>query len=113
MTAYEMRISDWSSDVCSSDLNDIAKKEAALETTEQNIEMVKIELEKVDVSCDNRWACCRRSSLVGHCQAVDERTYNRWNAELASLRDREKRPEERKVGKERVSTGRYEELASK
>src|SRR3546814_6713592 len=27
-TAYEMRISDWSSDVCSSDLNDAADAEA-------------------------------------------------------------------------------------
>src|SRR3546814_9629747 len=31
-TAYEMRISDWSSDVCSSDLNDVNAFEAAIRT---------------------------------------------------------------------------------
>src|SRR3546814_254230 len=29
-TAYEMRISDWSSDVCSSDLQNLARRDAAL-----------------------------------------------------------------------------------
>src|SRR3546814_6303430 len=32
-TAYEMRISDWSSDVCSSDLNPTAKPRRQIETT--------------------------------------------------------------------------------
>src|SRR3546814_3361178 len=33
-TAYEMRISDWSSDVCSSDLNDIERLQLVADTIE-------------------------------------------------------------------------------
>src|SRR3546814_5092060 len=43
-TAYEMRISDWSSDVCSSDLafNQLARKAPALagEYTKQNVKLL-------------------------------------------------------------------------
>src|SRR3546814_10307015 len=48
-TAYEMRISDWSSDVCSSDLaeklvNDVVYQESLVESVNSNIRTISIVL---------------------------------------------------------------------
>src|SRR3546814_6556721 len=74
-TAYEMRISDWSSDVCSSDLHD------ALETY---------------------GAGSGGSRNIGGSHEV----YARLEASLADWHGKEARSEERRVGKECVSTCR-------
>src|SRR3546814_7115418 len=73
-TAYEMRISDWSSDVCSSDL----------------------------------LRCCHGShpSWIESLHQTRGRFKVFWTEFLRSLRDRGLRSEERRVGKECVSTCR-------
>src|SRR3546814_18403817 len=77
-TAYEMRISDWSSDVCSSDLNG----------------------RRIDA---HRRAMCQQKAD----QAIERpvRTIGRHVVIAAEQRDA-KRSEERRVGKECVSTCR-------
>src|SRR3546814_4545539 len=78
-TAYEMRISDWSSDVCSSDL-------------------ITVLNEAIHVMADGR------RFLVIHGDDFDGIVqYAKW---LALLGDRAYRSEERRVGKECVSTCR-------
>src|SRR3546814_10184497 len=51
-TAYEMRISDWSSDVCSSDLVTLAGREAVRRdhriVDRENIERIAVRLEQAD-----------------------------------------------------------------
>src|SRR3546814_2092382 len=72
-TAYEMRISDWSSDVCSSDL------------------VIKTE---IDGATSNGWIdCYKRGSFI-------------LEAKQGSSADLAARPEERRGGKECVSTCR-------
>src|SRR3546814_2869626 len=68
-TAYEMRISDWSSDVCSSDL--------------------------VSLACHPSWSAIQRSPQAG----APALSNKRWGF-------RSSRSEERRVGKECVSTCR-------
>src|SRR3546814_9827141 len=74
-TAYEMRISDWSSDVCSSDLDEAAR--AAEQFREQRMPKFLRHFETVAGANDGAWV-------------IDDR----W------------RSEERRVGKECVSTCR-------
>src|SRR3546814_16752255 len=109
-TAYEMRISDWSSDVCSSDLR--------LQVVEVAVEDAKIEIQAViePLALDAglpRFDVLRLEHEVG---AIE-----RCGVEAAALvaacvgriqrdvLDPEilQRSEERRVGKEWVSTGRY------
>src|SRR3546814_5581507 len=90
-TAYEMRISDWSSDVCSSDL-------------------------AVPVACHvGRWGDCEKlvAETVEQLGGLDvlvnnagmSPTYESLDAVSEELYD--KRSEERRVGKECVSTCRF------
>src|SRR3546814_6633100 len=74
-TAYEMRISDWSSDVCSSDLADFPRGQR---------------------------------TVLRH-EGRDRRGPNfiRRIGDLLAMQDRERRSEERRVGKECVRTCRY------
>src|SRR3546814_19937459 len=115
--AYELRISDWSSDVCSSDLDDLARaideefgeipldrlraeqpRRLILERAEQRIGAVAIDL---DLGED------REGNVVGQrAETGDFRGIARFlPAELV-------RSEERRVGKECVSTCRYRGSAS-
>src|SRR3546814_6572985 len=82
-TAYEMRISDWSSDVCSSDL---------------------ILEDRMDRKFDRDAA--RIADAVAHpaCEIEVDAVARRQIA--ARLRDADDRSEERRVGKECVSTCR-------
>src|SRR3546814_12224674 len=75
-TAYEMRISDWSSDVCSSDLGDV--NESALAATRARLPWLAVNLATAFIS----------ASVIGLFEASIERS------------------EERRVGKECVSTCR-------
>src|SRR3546814_18844980 len=101
-TAYEMRISDWSSDVCSSDLSSRSAQAAQPHLA--------------------GWEGCaglRKSGLV-RCWRPDHRgrrhpSRPRWRSRprhsndplyLGHLRNSEGRSEERRVGKECVSTCR-------
>src|SRR3546814_3905565 len=79
-TAYEMRISDWSSDVCSSDLYSVSKRLSC-------VTFLGIYVNMADVSPRSK-------------------TPPKLSANPLFLRDEELRSEERRVGKECVSTCR-------
>src|SRR3546814_4574524 len=81
-TAYDMRISDWSSDVCSSDLStkpSSKRRRASFERT------------SLTLTCLSHWATPRNCGR-----------YSRRQASVTS-----RRSEERRVGKECISTCRY------
>src|SRR3546814_8674061 len=89
-TAYEMRISDWSSDVCSSDLDDVIA---------QNVAGIAFLFKKNKID-----------SFVGIGSFVDKNTIKITNSEGKSEQITGKniiRSEERRVGKECDSTCRY------
>src|SRR3546814_3076755 len=88
-TAYELRISDWSSDVCSSDLVDSAR--AVGDATVGMAEDVAGGLEALPV-------------LIGIDAAVERR--RQLAARKIGLNQKGQRSEERRVGKECVSTCR-------
>src|SRR3546814_2788986 len=106
-TAYEMRISDWSSDVCSSDLNSSFNK-IALDLRAQ----LRRQFEQLRIAERVRFVCLAASAhwhadhaaglvvliLLGPFvdQAIDHDAHLRWVARSA----------ERRVGKECVSTCR-------
>src|SRR3546814_3152488 len=85
-TAYEMRISDWSSDVCSSDL-------AIPDVTVEHVPA------EIDLPV---------SRMRGNAHGYTAFAMECFIDELAARRGLEPlRSEERRVGKECVSTGRY------
>src|SRR3546814_9291450 len=93
-TAYEMRISDWSSDVCSSDLFPLSVLAAGIP-----VKMYK----NPDCGCCDRWA----QYLEANGFTVLKINTN----DLASIKEKYRIPtnlrsEERRVGKECVSTCR-------
>src|SRR3546814_10271238 len=86
-TAYEMRISDWSSDVCSSDLWQMARASQCPALEEQYAARLHLS---------------RRTTVAGRgARLSGGRGRQAWQ-----LRDRRHRSEERRVGKECVSTCR-------
>src|SRR3546814_10683183 len=88
-TAYEMRISDWSSDVCSSDLQALHWQGGLYYMNIKRRDCVATE---ADLG----------QGYVGECYTTDPR------APTEALRDDStNRSEERRVGKECVSTCRY------
>src|SRR3546814_4569437 len=90
-TAYEMRISDWSSDVCSSDLYGEAARQAALQCVAAAEADGRVE--------DSRFWCAVARQLRGTTDGVPTTT-------AATLPHDATRSEERRVGKERDSTCR-------
>src|SRR3546814_3348937 len=88
-TAYEMRISDWSSDVCSSDLM----------ATDSVVSRRMID------HCAAMALCTDRPNAVGDKGSSAAKDCNRPKLRLVSP-CREARSEERRVGKECVSTCR-------
>src|SRR3546814_3561924 len=97
-TAYEMRISDWSSDVCSSDL--------------VNDEMVMVvhEDEGIDVRiAKNAKQSAMRENMSAAIEAEDITTFGGVDETVKpsqTEKSLEERSEERRVGKECVSTCR-------
>src|SRR3546814_9377027 len=83
-TAYEMRISDWSSDVCSSDLNPTVGSIS----TEKNKQPIVFDFFSFGLSNNND---------------INNAIYR---FELEETSDNSSRSEERRVGKECVSTCR-------
>src|SRR3546814_1530540 len=95
-TAYEMRISDWSSDVCSADLRSIlAVLEGCL--PEEHA------LNEYEVRMRQEYAIFYRGLIGLYDMNQDGESYVRW---LRSLLQDTNRSEERRVGKECVSTCR-------
>src|SRR3546814_3993825 len=89
-TAYEMRISDWSSDVCSSDLH-------------AGHVLGAIHPDRARLRGLHAGATCQRHA-AGHRQPSQQLPQNRSNS---SVHEAPLRSEERRVGKECVSTCRY------
>src|SRR3546814_21192926 len=103
-TAYEMRISDWSSDVCSSDLRKLTEWRAAAWRVER-------------IGQNSPQACrklliitpvVKKPTFIGPKQNAAELCMNTAisNEGEGALRFIRKRSEERRVGKECVSTCR-------
>src|SRR3546814_11575341 len=86
-TAYEMRISDWSSDVCSSDLGD---------------QRVGQQLQQPVVGVEHVQALPRHAAGAGHAVRQRGRAFARHRGHAG----RSARSEGRRVGKEGVSTRR-------
>src|SRR3546814_2248981 len=95
-TAYEMRISDWSSDVCSSDLYDLKPK---------GLVWLHSKWSSAVPGLHDRFEMDGLDDLVN--QTAEKKPQTPEDDEvrltMAALRDRS---EERSVGKECVSTGR-------
>src|SRR3546814_3723002 len=97
-TAYEMRISDWSSDVCSSDLATSPHPCCGFdnERAAHNLAGYLLDLGH------------REIAMVAGITAGNDRARNRIKGVAAALRARGlDRSEERRVGKEGVSTCRH------
>src|SRR3546814_20699497 len=90
-TAYEMRISDWSSDVCSSDLTRIAITRTGAQSGKERI----CRLHPVSTMVRQWRVTCPTSSVTSGCMRATV---------IAGYRIL--RSEERRVGKECVSTFR-------
>src|SRR3546814_1787511 len=93
-TAYEMRISDWSSDVCSSDLATLGAG--------SRVEWSRTVRLDDDVLCGENFLQLRSQGSLRDRQCV--RPAERQAGRLLNLKGR--RSEERRVGKECVSTCR-------
>src|SRR3546814_18538886 len=89
-TAYEMRISDWSSDVCSSDLEDV------------DVRLAELCPDGIDIYYDNTAGAI--SDAVMRHLALRARVIVCGTAAIQKWVDW--RSEERRVGKECVNTGR-------
>src|SRR3546814_10369981 len=96
-TAYEMRISDWSSDVCSSDLTVHAYRQVVPGAG------VRLQKRNVHVSVWRHLLCCGKlvRSLTLFCG--DPEFVHHFSACLNTHQRHPIRPEERRVGKECVS----------
>src|SRR3546814_4957409 len=98
-TAYELRISDWSSDVCSSDLMRILHQSTVLNRNEHCV-------------CDCFGLCALQPPFdieFAHERDVAARIYSgqeKGHRRIGIKRCRGKRSEKRRVGKECVSTCR-------
>src|SRR3546814_2139949 len=92
-TAYEMRISDWSSDVCSSDLYLMAKFQA-FRILDKNIVLSSF----TDTYHDRRRGCQAQRTGTGDNQYRNRSEQGMRESVLSS-----ERSEERRVGKECVS----------
>src|SRR3546814_13190077 len=107
-TAYEMRISDWSSDVCSSDLVDaVAARggDRAAIGRMADVPVAGAGRIDLDAAVEPGLAQARTQRALGHRRAADVAQADHQQA----LRLRHRSPprsEERRVGKECVSTCR-------
>src|SRR3546814_1642339 len=97
-TAYEMRISDWSSDVCSSDHQQRAARRPEQRAFAQRDEIVASERKANHVPA----MPCRGAAINGDTAAASTRA----NQTLEGDSRKQGRSEERRVGKECVSSCR-------
>src|SRR3546814_3023463 len=98
-TAYEMRISDWSSDVCSSDLPGVRLRVPELLNTNGLEHQRQVEDVRARQPLPDRSGAAR---LHGRRRSVQDAA----RAGQQAQRLEHRRSEERRVGKECVSTGR-------
>src|SRR3546814_4287610 len=92
-TAYELRISDWSSDVCSSDLDDLACEAIRLGRLLDSVVPDRPAIQGL-----------LALMLLYHARRAARVTPE---GDVVLLEDQDRRSEERRVGKECVSTCRF------
>src|SRR3546814_12997788 len=106
-TAYEMRISDWSSDVCSSDLQLLRSQRMPRDVIIAMDEVTDRVLDRMGNPGENA-AWERKGMVVGHVQSGKTANYTGLICKAADAGYRLivviARSEERRVGKECVST---------
>src|SRR3546814_11345022 len=108
-TAYEMRISDWSSDVCSSDLAvdqhrahaGIARRIEFLDHVGQEQHVARFAAERTGDA-----AVAAGLALVAD-RCIEECVEQRQQVAGVGVAEQQPRSEERRVGRECVSTCRY------
>src|SRR3546814_9582215 len=101
-TAYEMRISDWSSDVCSSDLAIERVKYAAYEIGANCIVGLSIDMDEISGKGKSMFMLTAIGTAVIIEKEVGEKVLPKSDEKLENVG----RSEERRVGQECVSTGR-------
>src|SRR3546814_11783396 len=104
-TAYEMRISDWSSDVCSSDLDQKLPLVISKPTPASAVEANRLGIAALQAG-DNEAAARHFGAAIAadpHSGALQRNLASAWRALGDEARARS---EERRVGKEGVSTCR-------
>src|SRR3546814_7536425 len=102
-TAYEMRISDWSSDVCSSDLHDHFGARRELQPhIECACGQLIAEAQQADDHVDHQFAVRGNADD----DAIERAAESVAAAQQRDLETARAIPEERRVGTEWVSTGR-------
>src|SRR3546814_19522862 len=101
-TAYDMRISDWSSDVCSSDL--LARRGTSFRTL---VDTLRQQLALTYIA-DPSLGLAEIAYLLGFSeQSAFQRAFKRWTGKApGAYRGIAGRSEERRVGKECVGTCR-------
>src|SRR3546814_2290175 len=100
-TAYEMRISDWSSDVCSSDLE---APETPLIVAETRVDIPEASVSDAVMTMDLRNT--NALLFVNSGTSSYNMVYRRQDGTIGWVEPRSGRSEERRVGKECVSTCR-------
>src|SRR3546814_11884854 len=87
-TAYELRISDWSSDVCSSDLEELQLQRAALSQMAIVIDGHDVEIARRNTMRDARMPRCQLRFVVRPLEGVA----NFIDARIAAQRREERQP---------------------
>src|SRR3546814_3681952 len=103
-TAYEMRISDWSSDVCSSDLRSGKQSTRVFRARPEAASTSHTERSERTIAPGPSTSKRRTSSAIA--QRLLRRRLAHADAHRAELRRRRLRSEERRVGKAGVGTCR-------
>src|SRR3546814_5615495 len=98
-TAYELRISDWSSDVCSSDL--LAADHRGFEAVDRRARRIMVEIDR-----DQRFLGIAENALQRAFGGGLEHRVDFFLGGVAQRGEGEVRSEERRVGRECVSTCR-------
>src|SRR3546814_17667344 len=107
-TAYEMRISDWSSDVCSSDLASSPDSDTSLWRVPA-VWITSVASRKCRSSGPRRMSrCCTREpgTRVSDCHSRPRRRPKPSSSRSQRVWRYRRRSDERRVGKEWVRTGR-------
>src|SRR3546814_9240760 len=100
-TSYDMRISDWSSDVCSSDLYPVIATTSKLMTTGVDAQTCKLVVLDQHIKSMTEF-----KQIIGRGTRINEDFGKYWFT-IMDFKKATERSEERSVGKEWVSRCRY------
>src|SRR3546814_18019218 len=101
-----MRISDWSSDVCSSDLLYIVDGQIQVELPVYVHRTVELRVGQFDPGFDPPVKIWHSDDIAVACETISHVAHELRHAERFLQQDKARRSEESRVGKECVSTGR-------